>query len=98
MVVAVVGRPPDRSALPGGAAARRADELDDTGGSEAPVGEIPMIEGGEEEHASEVEEDGAGHRDPADPDPVDSDAAGGPGQVGNAGVPIGQPVIAPALA
>jgi hypothetical protein len=88
MVMPVVGRPPDRSALQGGAAAYRADELEDPGCPEAPVGEIPMVEGGDEEHAREVEKNGASHGDPADADPEDSKAAGMDSQVGDAVNPV----------
>ena len=84
----VVRSPPDRSALQGGAAAYRADELEDPGGPEAPVGEITMVEGCDEEHASEVEKNGASHGDPADADPEDSDAAGMDSQVGDAVNPV----------
>ena len=47
-----------------------------------------MVEGGDEEHASEVEKDGAGHGDPADADPEDRDAAGMDSEVGDAVNPV----------
>ena len=66
MMMPVMRRPPDGSALESRAASEGAYELEGAGGSEASVGEVPVVEAGDEEHAREVKQQGAPNRDPAD--------------------------------
>jgi hypothetical protein len=90
MMVPVMRRPPDWPALESRAAAEGAYELEGAGGPEAPVGEVPVVEAGDEEHAREVKQQGAPNRDPADAYlwKENSQAAGMDDDVGDTSNPV----------
>ena len=58
VVVAVVGRPPQRTALHAGGADAGEDELHGTRGTEGAVREVAVVEAGDGEHAQHVESRG----------------------------------------
>ena len=90
MMVPVMRRPPDGSALESRGASEGAYELEGAGGPEAPVGEVPVVESGDEEHAREVKQQGAPNRDPADAylRKENSQATGMDGDVGDTSNPV----------
>ena len=70
MVVAMMGRPPQRAALYGGRADDRKDKLRRAGGLEGSMGKIPMVKPRDGKHAQDIERyrDGHGGGAPAYPD------------------------------
>jgi len=76
VMVAVMGGPPERSALDGGIAENREDELPEAAGLIRLVGKIAVIETRDGEHAHEIEHQRGRRRDPAPPHPDDPEAHG----------------------
>ncbi len=69
VVVAVVRGPPQRPALHRGRAQHREGELHRPRGLEGLVGEIPVVEPGDREHARRVQPHRGPEREPRKPDP-----------------------------
>ncbi len=68
VMLPVVGRPPERTALTCGSAQNGHDELRRATRAECAVGKIAVVESGDEEHAQHIERDSRGEGRCAHPD------------------------------
>jgi hypothetical protein len=76
VMMPMMGRPPDGSALHGRSAEQAEDELTGARGLETAVRKVAMIEAGNGEHAHHVKDARDGERHPAETHPEDRQANG----------------------
>ncbi len=88
MVVAMMSRPPKRSALDGRGSPEREYELRWARGFESPVREVSVIKTGDGEHPDEIEHGGRDGSDPTDAHPNHPQAAKMEKRKGNDSDPI----------